>query len=119
MSGLELAERLAELRPDLPVILTTGYSDEIAKSGAGGRAVILKPYRLETLAAAIDQALRRRLSGTAYAACQPSLGEGWSGRQDSNLRPSAPKADALPGCATPRLRSCGASAGKPAKAWSL
>ena len=27
----------------------------------------------------------------------------WSGRQDSNLRPSAPKADALPGCATPRL----------------
>ena len=28
--------------------------------------------------------------------------KGWSGRQDSNLRPSAPKADALPGCATPR-----------------
>ena len=28
--------------------------------------------------------------------------EKWSGRQDSNLRPSAPKADALPGCATPR-----------------
>ena len=28
--------------------------------------------------------------------------EVWSGRQDSNLRPSAPKADALPGCATPR-----------------
>ena len=30
------------------------------------------------------------------------LQSGWSGRQDSNLRPSAPKADALPGCATPR-----------------
>lgn len=58
MSGLELAGRLAELRPDLPVILTTGYSDEIAKSGAGGRPVILKPYRPETLAAAIDQVLR-------------------------------------------------------------
>ena len=28
----------------------------------------------------------------------------WSGRQDSNLRPSAPKADALPDCATPRRR---------------
>ena len=26
----------------------------------------------------------------------------WSGRQDSNLRPSAPKSDALPNCATPR-----------------
>ncbi len=29
--------------------------------------------------------------------------EGWSGRRDSNPRPSAPKADALPDCATPRL----------------
>jgi hypothetical protein len=27
----------------------------------------------------------------------------WSGREDSNLRPLAPKASALPGCATPRL----------------
>ena len=26
----------------------------------------------------------------------------WSGRRDLNPRPSAPKADALPGCATPR-----------------
>src|ERR1044072_7808505 len=29
----------------------------------------------------------------------------WSERQDSNLRPSAPKTDALPGCAT--LRNIG------------
>jgi phosphopantetheinyl transferase len=32
----------------------------------------------------------------------------WSGQQDSNLRPSAPKADALPGCAIPRHRINGA-----------
>ncbi len=57
MSGIELAELLAALRPDLPVILTTGYSDQLAESGTGGRPVILKPYRLETLAAALDQAL--------------------------------------------------------------
>jgi signal transduction histidine kinase len=57
MSGLELAARLAEARPELPVILTTGYSDEIATSGTGGRPVILKPYRPEALAAAIEQAL--------------------------------------------------------------
>ena len=31
--------------------------------------------------------------------------EEWSGRRDSNSRPSAPKADALPGCATPRHKS--------------
>src|SRR5690606_15581795 len=38
------------------------------------------------------------------SACRPLaevLGR-WSGRQDSNLRPPAPKAGALPGCATPR-----------------
>jgi signal transduction histidine kinase/CheY-like chemotaxis protein len=57
MSGIELAEQLATLRPELPVILTTGYSDQLAETGTGGRPVILKPYRLETLAAAIDQAL--------------------------------------------------------------
>ena len=27
----------------------------------------------------------------------------WSGQRDSNPRPSAPKADALPGCAMPRF----------------
>lgn len=30
-------------------------------------------------------------------------GRKWSGRRDSNSRPSVPKTDALPGCATPRL----------------
>ena len=57
MSGLELAEALKVSHPDLPVILTTGYSDKIAAGGAGGRPVILKPYRLETLSAALDLAL--------------------------------------------------------------
>ncbi|WP_114951270.1 CHASE sensor domain-containing protein [Sphingosinicella terrae] len=60
MSGLELAEVLAAQQPQLPVILTTGYSDEIAETGTGGRPVILKPYRLETLSSALDQALRDR-----------------------------------------------------------
>lgn len=58
MSGLELAEALGTLRPELPVILTTGYSDEISRSGAGGRPVLLKPYRLDTLSSVIDAALR-------------------------------------------------------------
>jgi hypothetical protein len=31
--------------------------------------------------------------------------ENWSGREDLNLRPPAPKAGALPGCATPRLEN--------------
>jgi CheY-like chemotaxis protein len=57
MGGLRLAERLAKEKPDLPVILATGYSQEIAQSGSGGRPVILKPYRLATLSQALADAM--------------------------------------------------------------
>jgi CheY-like chemotaxis protein len=57
MSGLELAEALKTLHPNLPVVLTTGYSDEVTTSGTGGLPVVFKPYRLEALASALDKAL--------------------------------------------------------------
>jgi signal transduction histidine kinase len=63
MGGLRLAERLAEEKPALPVVLATGYSQEIAQSGSGGRPVILKPYRLATLAEALSDAMRGNTSG--------------------------------------------------------
>ena len=59
MSGLQLADILRTEKPSLAVILTTGFSDEVLKSGTGGRAVVLKPYRLETLTEAIDEALAK------------------------------------------------------------
>jgi len=57
MGGLKLAEVLAAEKPALPVVLATGYSQEIAETGSGGRPVILKPYRLATLSDAIAAAL--------------------------------------------------------------
>jgi CheY-like chemotaxis protein len=57
MSGLELAGKLRQRHPHLPIVLTTGYSDKIASAGAEGYPLISKPYRLETLAATIDKAL--------------------------------------------------------------
>jgi CheY-like chemotaxis protein len=57
MGGLRLAEILKTERPELPVVLATGYSQEIAEGGAQGRQVILKPYRLATLQAAMEAAL--------------------------------------------------------------
>ncbi|MDB5692909.1 MAG: response regulator, partial [Alphaproteobacteria bacterium] len=62
MSGLDLAERLKAVLPDVPVVLTTGFSDEIARSGTGGLPVLFKPYRLDGLAAAIDDALAGKTS---------------------------------------------------------
>jgi signal transduction histidine kinase len=59
ISGIELAERLRAERPRLPIILTTGYSDQISQSGAGDLPVVFKPYRLETVADALEAALGR------------------------------------------------------------
>ena len=39
----------------------------------------------------------------SYRRRYPVMRCNWSGREDLNLRPPAPKAGALPGCATPRL----------------
>ena len=59
MGGLKLADTLAREQPDLPVILATGYSQDIVEGGSGGRPVILKPYRLATLSEALAEAMRR------------------------------------------------------------
>ena len=62
MGGLKLAEILSREQPGLPVVLATGYSQEIAETGSGGRPVILKPYRLATLSEALTAALNEKHS---------------------------------------------------------
>ncbi|HZB94035.1 MAG TPA: response regulator [Stellaceae bacterium] len=52
MNGMELAQRLRELRPGLPIILATGYAD-VPASRDVAIPRIDKPYRLERLAALI------------------------------------------------------------------
>jgi PAS domain S-box-containing protein len=56
-NGLALAREARVIRPNLPVLLTTGYSEEVA--GATGFRVLSKPYKVEELAAAIEAELRR------------------------------------------------------------
>jgi PAS domain S-box-containing protein len=51
-SGIALASDLRRLRPDLPVLLTTGYSDELIK-GLPDATVLVKPYGSEQLGEAI------------------------------------------------------------------
>jgi PAS domain S-box-containing protein len=57
ISGLELARKLRSRFPELPVLLTTGYSEEVG--GSHGFPVLQKPYELEALAGAVQQALRK------------------------------------------------------------
>jgi DNA-binding NtrC family response regulator len=60
VSGLDLARTLRDLRPELPVILTTGYSSYASDVVAEGFALIEKPYRRDVLAASLRSALENR-----------------------------------------------------------
>lgn len=55
MSGLELARAVRERRPDLPVIVASGYALESARDRLGGRVhVVTKPFtgsQIDTLIA--------------------------------------------------------------------
>jgi PAS domain S-box-containing protein len=55
MSGLELGEHLREIRPGLPVVLTSGYSPVLTE-GTRGFAFLHKPYSAEELSHALLEA---------------------------------------------------------------
>jgi CheY-like chemotaxis protein len=66
MSGLTLAQRVLEMRPDIPVILCTGYSetvDEKTAKEAGIGAFLMKPVTREQMANAVKRALARQQGG--------------------------------------------------------
>jgi CheY-like chemotaxis protein len=57
ISGLELAEKVRSRFPELPILLTTGYSEEVG--GNHGFPVLHKPYELESLADALSGVLKK------------------------------------------------------------
>jgi CheY-like chemotaxis protein len=60
MDGVELAARAGRLRPELPVVLSTGNRWSVPQStarAAGIREIVDKPFRLEELAHAVRTAL--------------------------------------------------------------
>jgi len=56
-SGLDLAREIKAAYAGLPVLLTTGYSESASAARAEGLRLILKPYRIETLAGELATAL--------------------------------------------------------------
>lgn len=58
MSGLDLAPRILERRPGIPIVLMTGYSDALRRGSQLGLPVVSKPFRLAELAAALSKARR-------------------------------------------------------------
>lgn len=62
LNGLDLQERLAADRDDIPIIFITGYSDvpmTVRAMTAGAMELLTKPFDHELLLAAIRQAIDR------------------------------------------------------------
>jgi two-component system NtrC family sensor kinase len=57
MNGLDLARELNERFPDIPVLLTTGYSASAKDAVLRGMVVLQKPYDLEALGRNIREAI--------------------------------------------------------------
>jgi CheY-like chemotaxis protein len=60
ISGLELAQKVRDRFPELPVLLTTGYSEQV--SGQHGFPVLQKPYELDSLAGALGKILKQEIT---------------------------------------------------------
>jgi PAS domain S-box-containing protein len=60
MSGIELAEKILELRPDIPILLSTGFSDTVTDNNAaasGFKKYLQKPVSLKDFASALTDIL--------------------------------------------------------------
>jgi DNA-binding NtrC family response regulator len=57
LSGVDLAREAHRLRPALPVVLTTGYSEAVAH--VEGVRVLAKPYRIDELVHLLDAVLTK------------------------------------------------------------
>ena len=59
ISGIELARKVRQRFPELPILLTTGYSEQVA--GLHGFPVLQKPYEMDGLASALGNVLKREI----------------------------------------------------------
>jgi two-component system NtrC family sensor kinase len=60
MSGLDLAREIRLRHFDLPVVLTSGYSQVLSQNASHGFELLQKPYSIEELARALDKVGRWR-----------------------------------------------------------
>jgi len=60
MKGTKLAQEIHSLRPDLPIILCTGFSENLTESNArknGIRKILMKPVTMKEISSSIREAL--------------------------------------------------------------
>ena len=57
MIGLELSRRMIKTRPDIPIVLCTGFSAGLTRD-AGIREMVMKPMIASELAESVEKALK-------------------------------------------------------------
>ena len=61
LDGISLALKVAELRPDTPVVLMTGYAEELRRAHNLDKIIsslIAKPFTMDQIAREVEEALR-------------------------------------------------------------
>jgi FixJ family two-component response regulator len=81
LNGLELQERLAHAKSDLPIIFITGYGDvpmSVRAMKAGAIEFLTKPLDEAALLAAITDAIERSITAIAAHSSQERLREDYA-----------------------------------------
>ena len=66
MSGLELARLLHQERPELKVILISGYSSQMAAANQSGACFLAKPFLSDKLTATVKEVMEGRIAATLH-----------------------------------------------------
>ena len=101
MGGEEALEAIRAIRPDVPVIGSSGYSESVAKERFGGKglaAFLQKPYSARILADRVKQVLEQ--DRAPIRAAPPGVGAG----VNSKIRETALNAGTRPALQSVRMR---------------
>ena len=115
MTGIELAKEIRRHHFDLPVVLTSGYSQVLAQNGSYGFELLQKPYSIEQLSRVLHKVGRWRSAKRARTRMRlSSLGIARMSRAEHSRNRREPsefcrsrsmaKADAKPRNPTARAR---------------
>lgn len=66
MTGVQLAEKIHRVRPDVPIVICTGYGDKVEVEqarGAGVRRILKKPLSMTKLALGVREVLDEQSQG--------------------------------------------------------
>ena len=74
MKGIQLAQELIRIRPDIPIILYTGYDEQLQSSQiteSGISELLMKPLKTDELSSAVNRALHKTQQLISYPKIPP------------------------------------------------